>query len=187
MIYRLLSYLPLSLLYGLSWPLYLVICYLPGYRKVVVKQNLRRAFPEKNTRELTILARKFYLQLAEVALEILKTRTMQAADIKQRVRVVNPELLKSSSEGFTRPVVVLAIHQGNWEWMLHGVTLATGIPVDPVYKRLHDGLTDRIALEIRSRFGSRPIELGDVGRNFLKHRRDFRLFALLADQAPAAA
>ncbi|MEM8561336.1 MAG: lysophospholipid acyltransferase family protein, partial [Pseudomonadota bacterium] len=47
--------------------------------------------------------------------------------------------------------------------------------------------TDRIALEIRSRFGSRPIELGDVGRNFLKHRRDFRLFALLADQAPAAA
>ncbi|MEM8661256.1 MAG: lysophospholipid acyltransferase family protein [Pseudomonadota bacterium] len=181
------SLLPLPLLYWLSWPLFLLIYYLPGYRKNVVRQNLRSAFPEKSEAELALLTRKFYKQLADVALEILKTRSMPPADIKRRVKVVNPTLLEQLSEGFTRSVVVLAIHQGNWEWMLHGVKLALDIPVDPVFKPLRNRSLNQIALEIRSRFGSQPVELGEVGRNILRHRRDFRLFALVADQAPSAA
>ncbi len=184
MFYRLLSRLPLPLLYALAWPGYLLLYYLAGYRKTVVRQNLSQAFPEKNTREITLLAKQFYLQLVEVALEILRTRRMSAADIRRRVSVVNPQLLREYSNDFQQPVIVLAIHQGNWEWMLHGVKLHLDIPIDPVYKPLHNKTLDRLMLEIRSQFGSRPITMATAARDILRRRREFRLFVLVADQAP---
>jgi KDO2-lipid IV(A) lauroyltransferase len=182
--YRLLSRLPLPLLYALAWPGYLLLYYLAGYRKTVVRQNMSQAFPEKNTREITVLAKQFYLQLVQVALEILRTRRMSAADIRRRVSVVNPQLLREYSNDFQQPVIVLAIHQGNWEWMLHGVKLHLDIPIDPVYKPLHDKALDRLMLEIRSQFGSRPITMATAARDILRRRREFRLFVLVADQAP---
>lgn len=184
MFYRLLSRLPLPLLYALAWPGYLLLYYLAGYRKTVVRQNLSQAFPEKNTREITLLAKQFYLQLVQVALEILRTRRMSAADIRRRVSVVNPQLLREYSNDFQQPVIVLAIHQGNWEWMLHGVKLHLDIPIDPVYKPLHNKTLDRLMFEIRSQFGSRPIAMATAARDILRRRREFRLFVLVADQAP---
>jgi len=182
--YRLLSRLPLPLLYALAWPGYLLLYYLAGYRKSVVRQNLSQAFPAKNAGEITVLAQQFYLQLVQVAMEILRTRRMSAADIRRRVSVVNPQLLREYSNDFQQPVIVLAIHQGNWEWMLHGVKLHLDIPIDPVYKPLHDKALDRLMLEIRSQFGSRPITMATAARDILRRRREFRLFVLVADQAP---
>lgn len=186
MFYRFLSWLPLPLLYALAWPGYLLLYYVAGYRKAVVQQNLRHAFPDKSAREITVLAKKFYLQLVQVALEILKTRRMSAADIKRHVHVVNPELLRDYSKGFTQPVIILSIHQGNWEWMLHGVKLALDIPIDPVYKPLHNKTADQLIFEIRSQFGSRPINMASAARDILRRRHEFRLFVLVADQAPIA-
>ncbi len=184
MFYRFLSWLPLPLLYAIAWPGYLALYYVAGYRKAVVQQNLKHAFPDKSAREITVLAKKFYLQLVQVALEILKTRRMSAADIQRRVSVVNAQLLRDYSNGFQQPVIILSIHQGNWEWMLHGVKLALDIPIDPVYKPLHDKKMDQLILEIRSQFGSRPISMSSAARDILRRRHEFRLFVLVADQAP---
>tara|TARA_R110001592_G_scaffold363323_1_gene683966 strand:- start:62979 stop:63836 length:858 start_codon:yes stop_codon:yes gene_type:complete len=184
--YRFLSWLPLPLLYAIAWPVYLALYYVAGYRKAVVQQNLSHAFPDKSAREITVLAKKFYLQLVQVALEILKTRRMSAADVRRRVRVVNPELLRDYSADFQQPVIILSIHQGNWEWMLHGVKLALDIPIDPVYKPLHNIAVDQLIFEIRSQFGSRPIKMASAARDILRRRHEFRLFVLVADQAPIA-
>ncbi len=186
MFYRFLSWLPLPVLYVLAWPGYLLLYYVAGYRKAVVRQNLSAAFPDKSAREITYLAKKFYLQLAQVALEILKTRRMNARDILQRVKVVNPELVREYSRNFREPVIMLSIHQGNWEWMLHGVKLALDIPIDPVYKPLHNKTLDALVYEIRSQFGSRPIPMASAPRDILRHRQEFRLLVLVADQAPIA-
>ena len=184
MLYRLLSRLPLPVLYVLAWPGYLLLYHVAGYRKSVVQQNLTRAFPEKNVREITVLAKKFYLHLVQVAFEILRTRHMSAADIGRRVTVTNPELVREYSNNFQDSVIILTIHQGNWEWMLHGVRLALDIPIDPVYKPLHNKTLDQLVLEIRSQFGSRPIPLASAATDILRRRREFRLFVMVADQAP---
>jgi len=184
MFYRFLSRLPLSLLYLLAWPGYLLLYHVTGYRKEVVLQNLSTAFPEKSATEITGIAKKFYRQLVQVALEILRTRCMSADEIRRRVTVVNPELLREYSNDFRESVVMLAIHQGNWEWMLHGVKLHLDIPIDPVYKPLHNSGLNQLMLEIRSQFGSRPIPIASAARDILRRRREFRLFVLVADQAP---
>ena len=184
MLYRLLSWLPFPLLYALAWVAYLLLYYVTGYRKTVVYENLRRAFPDKSAREVTVLAKMFYRQLAQVAFEIVKARRMSKADFRQRVELVNPELIRQYSNNFQDSVIVLTIHQGNWEWMLHGVTSALGVPVDPVYKPLHNKSADKLIFDIRSRFGSRPVSMEYATKDILRRRREFRLFVMVADQSP---
>ena len=184
MLYRLLSWLPFPLLYALAWVAYLLLYYVTGYRKTVVYENLRRAFPDKSGREITVLAKMFYRQLAQVAFEIVKARRMSKADFRQRVELVNPELIRQYSNNFQDSVIVLTIHQGNWEWMLHGVTSALGVPVDPVYKPLHNKSADKLIFDIRSRFGSRPVSMEYATKDIIRRRREFRLFVMVADQSP---
>lgn len=182
--YRLISWLPFPALYGLAWLAYLVLYYVAGYRKEVVRQNLSRAFPDKSASEITILAKKFYLHLAQVALEIIKARRMTQDDFRERVTMRNAELVKEYSNNFQDSVIVLTIHQGNWEWMLHGATAALSIPIDPVYKPLHNEVVDKMMYDIRRRLGSRPLSMAESTRDILKRRREFRVFVMVADQAP---
>ncbi|MEP1472763.1 MAG: lysophospholipid acyltransferase family protein [Halieaceae bacterium] len=182
--YRLISWLPFPALYGLAWLGYLILYYVTGYRKSVVRQNLSRAFPDKSDSEITVLAKKFYLHLAQVALEIVKARRMTPEDFRQRVSLRNPELVEQYSNGFKDSLIVLSIHQGNWEWMLHGATTALSIPVDPVYKPLHNEVVDKMMYDIRCQFGSRPLSMAESTRDILKRRREFRVFVMVADQAP---
>ena len=180
-IVRLLSLVPFFLLYRLSWLLYAVAYYVLGYRKRVVSDNIRHAFPEKNEQQVRALAKAFYRCLADSVLEVIKAHSMSGDEFKQRCRLVGAEQLKQHSNG---PVIVLCIHQGNWEWILHGVSLQLGIAVDPVYKPLHHQGWDQFMQRVRSRFNSRPIPLRRAGRDLLKRGKDFRMFVMLADQKP---
>ncbi len=183
-LYRLLSCLPFPLLYALAWLVYVTLYYIARYRRAVVRENLRAAFPDRSEADLEKLAKDFYRQLAQVALEIVKARRMSESDFLERVRVINPELLRDYSNDFQESVIILAIHQGNWEWLLHGTTLVLGKPLDPIYKPLHIKTADRLVFEVRSRFGSRPLAVADSAKDILRHRRQFRFLVMLADQSP---
>ena len=184
MFYRLISYLPFALLYGLAWLGYLLLYHVFRYRRKVVKTNLANAFPDKPVAERKRLEKAFYRRLCQVALEIIKARRMPAEAFLQRAKFVNPELLEQYSEGFSKSVIVLTIHQGNWEWMLHGATTRFQIPIDPVYKPLHNQSADKMVYEIRSQFGSRPLSMDESVKDIIRRRREFRVFVMVADQSP---
>jgi len=184
MLYRLISYLPFPVLYGLAYLAYLLLYFVFRYRREVVRQNLSRAFPEKTDKERTALGKAFYRRLSQVALEILKARRMHPEEFLQRVRVVNPEMLAHYSDNFQNSVIVLTIHQGNWEWMLHGASSEFRIPIDAVYKPLHNKVVDQLIFDIRSQFGSRPLAMDKATRDILRRRREFRVFVMVADQSP---
>ena len=181
---RLTARLPFPLLYLLAWFGYLLAYYVAGYRKAVVRQNLEQAFPDKSAKEITVLAKKFYRHLMNLTFEVVKAHDMSETEFRRRMLVRNPEMLLNATRDKTRSVIVLTLHQGNWEWMLHGASLALGVPIDPVYKPLHSKTWDTFALETRSRFQSQPIAMDEASRNILKNRRKFRLFVMVADQAP---
>ena len=182
--YRCLGRLPFGLLYPLAWVTYVFLYYVSGYRKAVVMDNLASAFPDQTETEITLLAKKFYRQLAEVGVEIARARYMPREAFQRRVEILNPDLLVDCSRGFSHTVIILTIHQGNWEWMMHGLSASLGVSVDPVYKPLHSPTADRFVREVRSRFGARPLPLKMAPRDILRNKGEPRLVAMVADQAP---
>lgn len=182
--YRALALLPLPALYLLASIGYFLVYRLAGYRRDVVRENLRCAFPEMDEERRRALESGFYRQLLDVAVEIIRAQRMSLDDFSRRVHVENPELLQRLSANYTRPLLVLTIHQGNWEWMLHAAHAATGVPLDPVYKPLHNAGADRFMHAVRSRFGARPLALKSAARDILGQRGRRRLLVLVADQSP---
>jgi KDO2-lipid IV(A) lauroyltransferase len=154
------------------------------YRARVVADNLHNAFPEQDIEWRKAVAQRFYRQFTDVTMEILHSSRMSLDDFAKRVTVSGVDELDRLSENRTRSVIVLTIHQGNWEWMMHAANAHTGMAIDPVYRRLHSPGADRFAYEARSQFGGQPILMEKVARNVLKHRRRSRALVLVADQSP---
>ncbi|MFT4615227.1 MAG: KDO2-lipid IV(A) lauroyltransferase [Bacteroidia bacterium] len=182
----LLGVLPTPLLYHAANLLYRVLYFVTGYRKAVVMENLARAFPQRNEKEITILAKKFYRQLSQTALEIPRGRTMSEQDLRDGVHLENPEMVEQYSRGYTQSVLLLSLHQGNWEWLLTGTALGLGQPLDVIYKPLHNVATDRFMQQVRGRFGCRTVAVADIAADLLRHRRAPRLLAIAGDQAPGS-
>lgn len=180
--YRLLGRLPLPLLYMLSSVAAALLYHVVRYRRAVVKDNLRAAFPELTSAQRQALAKGVYRHLCDLGMEMLASRTLPREAFQRHVTLENPELLDTFKEQ-QQSILFLTCHQGNWEWLLHVVCDYLGCPIDVVYKTLHDSAFDAYVYEARARSG-KPIAFKDAGREILRRRREFRGFAMLADQAP---
>lgn len=69
-----LSLFPLSVLYILADGTYLLLYFVFGYRRKVVRKNLLNAFPDKTLREIITIEKRFYRYLASLVFEIVKDR-----------------------------------------------------------------------------------------------------------------
>ena len=181
---RAVALLPLPVKYGLSATVAFLLRHVFRYRAKVIDTNLRNAVSEHDAEWSRYTAARFYRQFTDVTMEIVHASRMNLADFKRRVTVEGIDELDRLTENRTRSVIVLTIHLGNWEWMMHAANAHGDIPIDPVYRRLHNAGSDRFAYEVRSRFGGEPILMEKVARNVLKHRRRFRALVLVADQSP---
>ena len=183
-LFALLSRVPLPILYRtvgvLSWLLGSIF----RYRLNVVTNNLETAFPHWSKATLVRERAKFYRHLTTNTLEILATEQLNDDELRQRVTFDNAELLADVSDNFQTSIIVLTLHQGNWEWLLQRAALEYPIPLAPVYKKLHNPAADQFMLGLRSLRNAQPVEMRGVAKNFIRNRRQPRIVAMLADQSP---
>ena len=180
---KLLSRLPLRILYALTDVLYLLVYRLWGFRKTLTLDNLHRSFPGRSEAEIEGIAAASYRSAFDMIAEVIKGAAMPPAEIRQRMRINNLEVL-APYLGAGRPVVLLASHHCNWEWLLLVSSLELKVSVDAVYKPLRVAGIDRFMFETRSRFGGNPIAVKDFLVEVMKRRGSARIFALVADQTP---
>ncbi|HXD50905.1 MAG TPA: lysophospholipid acyltransferase family protein, partial [Burkholderiales bacterium] len=180
---KLLSRLPLNVLYALTDILYFVIYHIWHFRRQLSLDNLQRSFPDKPARELERIARESYRNASDMIAEVLKGASMEPSALRERMRIRNVDVLAPYIAA-QQPVVLLASHHCNWEWLLLASSLELKISVDAVYKPLRVAAIDRFMLETRSRFGGKPIAVRDFLVEVLKRRSGARVIALVADQTP---
>ena len=178
-----LSVLPLPVLYVLADFLYFVVYYLIGYRKKVVRQNLRNAFPEKGEQEIEQISKEFYRQFADVVVETLKLASMSAEEMKRRITFTNQQLLADLVKQGT-PVITMGSHAANWEWVLPAGAVQFSFPTNGIYKSLNNPFFEAFMLHTRSNLGARLIEMKETSRDFVRHRKVPRVVAMLSDQTP---
>ncbi len=180
---RLISRLPLTILYRISDFFFLLSYYIARYRRELVKKNLRNSFPEKSKAERRRIEREYYHNLCDYAVETLKLLTIKREDLEKRVVFTNTEVVEKYKSK-NQSVLILASHQFNWEWLLAAGNINLPIPLDFVYQPLNSTLTDRLLLACRTRFGAHPVKRNELAREVVKRRNVLHGTAIVADQYP---
>ena len=183
MLFKLFAKLPLPLLYTLSGPIYFVTYHLVRYRRGIVREHLSTAFPTSSEKEICRLEKRYYRNLADVTVEVVKGMAISEAEFEARVTHKNYDLVK----GFIdqgKSLLLLSSHSGNWEWLQLAMGLQLPILVESIYKPLHSKTMDRVFYEMRTRFGASLVNAVDLMGEVIKNRKKQRAYAILADQKP---
>jgi Kdo2-lipid IVA lauroyltransferase/acyltransferase len=176
--------LPLRIQYLIADLLWIVITYIVRYRRKVVTENLKNAFPEKSLREISKIRRKFYRHFADLIIESNALQSLSSARLKERCKITNPELLDQYyAQG--RSVILVLGHYGNWEW-LSSVPLWVQAPCITIYKPLNNKFMGDFINRLRSRFGIKTVPMQHIYRELttLKHYNIPSISFFLADQSP---
>src|SRR6185436_6994691 len=123
LVLKLLSRLPLRVLYAFTDVLYVLVYRVWRFRKALTLENLRRSFPKKPEAEIARIAAVAYHNAFDMMAPYLSAN---------------------------RPIVLLASHHCNWEWLLLVSSLELKVSVDAVYKPLRVAGIDRFMFEKRS-------------------------------------
>ena len=178
-----LSLLPLRVLYGLSSIIYLVFCYLIPYRRKVVTQNLRKAFPRLNEKEIEDLTKKYYRFLADLLIESIKNFRFSKDELLAHIVLENQEEL-AQIEALQKPIILVSSHLNNWEWLISALGLWFKRPTYGIGMPLSAAFWDKKLTEKRERFGLKVVHSANY-QHIFKHKDTVVL--VLADQAPADA
>ncbi|WP_040496649.1 lysophospholipid acyltransferase family protein [Fulvivirga imtechensis] len=182
-ILKLLSRLPMNMLYIISDVMFFVIFYLAGYRKRVVVGNIGRSFPGKSNDEVRAIAKEFYKRFMDFTVETLKAITITREELTSRVKFLNVPDVQRYADA-RQSILVVASHQFNWEWALLTGCIVLPFPVDAVYQRLTNRSFNDLMVKTRGRFGGQPIEKSRILREIVKNPDRLKALGIVADQSP---
>lgn len=181
---KLIAYLPLRILYFISDLAYYVIYYIVKYRKKVVFENLKLAFPEKKDIEIKNIAKKYYRHFCDLFIETIKLLHISESEMKRRFHLENPEIIKEEFDKGKHIFSILS-HFNNWEW---GSIIGKSVPhaFVTIYKPLSNSYFDRLMIKIRTKFNHQVIPMNQTARYISQYIKDKRLTILnfLSDQSP---
>jgi KDO2-lipid IV(A) lauroyltransferase len=180
---RLLSLLPLFVLYRLSDFLFIVSFYIVRYRRKLVEKNLKRSFPDKTDEERHSIEKLFYKNLCDYAVEMLKLFTISKEELSRRMVFKGTDVPESFKQQ-QQSILFLASHQFNWEWLLVSASISFPMAIDFVYQPVNSKFFDKITLQSRTRFGAHAIKRDEVAREVVKRKTILRGIATVADQYP---
>ena len=183
---RLLAGLPLGFLYLLSDIAFPLIYYIIRYRRRLVRENLRSAFPEKSEREILRIEKGFYHNLCDVFMEAFKCLNISDEEMLRRVEVRNCELPERiAAEG--KNVFMLLGHLGCWEWCQEvSVRYRNPKKSGEIYKHIESRYFSSLMHEIRSRWNTEQIEMKQTVRTLMRWAAEGEPFlcGFIQDQRP---
>ena len=178
-----LSRLPLSVLYAVSFVLYLLLYRVFKLRRAVVRDNLRGAFPDLDPAEIRLLERRFYRDYADVFMEMVKSLSISPQELAARVTLRGADRLSHHLER-QQSVLVTVAHQCNIEWLLLALCVKFNFPVEAIYRPISDPVVEEMMVKAYQRFGGRTIRDREVVKELMRGGDRARIVTIAADQSP---
>jgi len=182
----LIGLIPFRVLYIFSDLMYLFLSGAIGYRKKIIYQNLKQSFPGLGKNELQKLVKLTYKNLTDVIVEGIKGFTMSRRQIKERHKVMNPELIMPLIES-GRSIIGVPTHYGNWEWGSLSPGLFFDQKIVGFYKPLSNKYIDRYLQKNRGRTGTTLASIYKTAKTFELYKGKCTLYIMAADQSPSNA
>ena len=176
--------IPWGLIYGYSNIMAKLLHNVLKYRVKVTRSNLRLAFPEKSDAELAVIEKQSYQNLADISVEALKGFTMRNSAIRERHKILNPELLDYYYNQ-KQSIIGVAGHLNNWEWGALSAGIQLKHPPVAIYKPLSNKLIDWFIKWNRSIRGTELVPTNQTFDTFQKYKHKPCIYILVADQSPS--
>jgi KDO2-lipid IV(A) lauroyltransferase len=180
----LISILPFRLLYIFSDFVYVLIYYIIGYRKKVVRANIAMALPHLSEKERLIIEKKSYKHLCDMFLEMIKTMTISIKEIERRFVIKNlDEFLEIEKKN--KSIALMCAHYASYEWVvsMNGRVSFQGFAI---YKKINNPYFDKLVKKIRSRFKAYLITTketrGVIEQN--ESKGNHAIYGFASDQSP---
>ena len=109
---KLVSLLPLKILYALSAVISLILTNIFSYRKKIILENFRNSFPEWSDKKQKESLKLFYKYFAIMMVESVKMFSMNLRTLEKHISFKNPEILNNYFEQ-GKSVIVISAHYGN--------------------------------------------------------------------------
>jgi len=181
---RLVSFLPFRLLYIKSDFVYFILYYVLKYRKDIIYQNLKNAFPEKSETEIKLLRKKYMKIMADLIMESVKSSHLSEKAILKRFKFKNLELLQQLYNDKKSAFVVCG-HTGSWEMSAMIMPLITKYKCFAIYQPQTNLYFDAYIKKVRGSLGLITVPSQQAYRKFIEHKNETILSYILADQSPS--
>ncbi len=180
------SLLPSPLLYALSDFLFVVLYRMVGYRKKVVRNNLKNAFPNKSKQERRIIEGKFYHHLFDLIVEGIRNFSISKEELLRRCPITNPEVFEQYAAQ-NKSLILVAGHYNNWE--IAAMACGPQFPHHPIgiYTPIADPFMDKKAKASRSKYGLEMVSTKIVKKVFEQYQGQLTATMFGADQSPSNA
>lgn len=180
----LIASVPFNVLYVFSDFLRLIIYNLLGYRKKIVRSNLRKAFPHKSEDDLKWIEKRFYKHFCDITLEAFKSLSISSEEMQKRMVFKNLDVLTQFEKG-NRSVIIMCGHYASWEWMLsigyHTVSQGYGI-YTPIMNKYLNKLIIKIRKKHRGNLISRYSAIQQIKN--LHDEGNIAVYGFVSDQSP---
>ena len=181
---KLLSHLPKNGLYILSDILYLLGYQLFGYRKKVVRQNLKNAFPHKSIEEIKIIESQFYRNLCDIIVETIKCTQIDAKTLEEFISFEHSDEVNKLLDS-KKSFIFTAGHAGNWELANLACSYYLPLEVRAIYQPLNNHSFETFYLNWRAKFGTKLFPKKKNIANFVFADKSMPFsVALINDQSP---
>ena len=144
---------------------------------------MKKSFPTLSDKELGNLTYRFYGYLTDQLVEFFKGVSISKEEMLDRFEIKNEDIVTDFiKKGI--PVILVAGHQGNWEWAIHRLALSKN-PHDVIYQKLNNPTFNEFTKQVRARFGHVVLLEKRESVLLTRERKDIpRVICLAADQAP---
>ncbi len=143
-------------------------------------KQLRKAFPEKDRKELERVGVMCYRNLCRIPIEVVSLQDADRTELSRYFRVKGRKYLDEALDG-GRGLVAVTFHIGNWE--LGGAYLARlGYSLNAVVQRIHNPFIDRMVSDMRHKVGIKTISRKMALKDSIRALRKNEIVVLLADQ-----
>ena len=178
------SYSPAWLLYTISDFLYFIVYSIFGYRKEIVRTNLKNSFPEKSEVEIEQIEKRYFSYLCDLILESIKTITMSESYVRKHLKLHGLDKLKEMYDRKQSFIIVMG-HFGNWEMGGHCFSLSTNYVLNAIYKPLSNPYFEKLIFKTRTKFGAKIIPMRNTLRAMLANKKVVNATTFIADQTPS--
>lgn len=153
------------------------------YRQKVVFENLNIAFPNFSFEQKKQIENQFYIHLADLIFESLKSFSLKNTDIIPRYKLLNPEVLDQYYHN-NQSIIVTGGHYNNWEWAVAADAQCKHKTV-AVYKPIANKPINDYMVQNRTKWGSDFSPIQDTSLLFEKNKNTPTAYLMVADQSPS--